>query len=48
MKKVTTAFVALILLIVGMVSPASAKHHRRHHHRHSHPHYSLHTGQRAA
>jgi len=49
MKKVTIALIALLFLVVGIASPASAKHHRRHHrHGHPHPHYTMYEGHRVA
>ncbi|MGD0235470.1 MAG: hypothetical protein ABSC55_13160 [Syntrophorhabdales bacterium] len=39
MKKVSIAFIALLFLIVGIVSPASAKYHHRYHHRHHYYHH---------
>jgi len=44
MKKVTIALVVLLFLTVGIVSPASAKHHRRHRHPHPHPHFTMYEG----
>ena len=49
MKKVIIALVALLFLVAGIASPASAKHHRRHHrHGHPHPHYAMYEGHRVA
>jgi hypothetical protein len=49
MKKVTIALIALLFLVAGIASPASAKHHRRHHrHGHPHPHYTMYEGHRVA
>jgi len=50
MKKVTIALIALLFLVAGIASPASAKHHRRHRHPHPHPHphYTMYEGHRVA